>query len=261
MVLLLGSDRLLINELEAVPPTPIWIPPKLLENAFSTENHCGAAVLGFQVIFDHVAKKRRNCGREKSHRSLLIRLLNAPDKRALYSRKPRGPTLFPSRTMRGIVRIAPRIDGELNVAVWQVAKPVTLHFSWANQTGKKQKTVDRLTWQTIISMWSTLVKIATSSQCLFSPINEASHVISTLCWRATGKSAGIRAICPALLPFVPFGCCSQKLLYSASKNFDLSVASSENLGVHPMGAQCFVSALDGMKILRVEPFKLSTIST
>ncbi len=43
-------------------------------------------------------------------------------------------------------RTAPRIDGELNDATWQVAKPVTFVFPWADQTGKKQKTVARLTW-------------------------------------------------------------------------------------------------------------------
>ena len=41
---------------------------------------------------------------------------------------------------------APRIDGHLDDAAWQAAKPVTFVFPWADQTGKKQKTVARLTW-------------------------------------------------------------------------------------------------------------------
>jgi hypothetical protein len=43
-------------------------------------------------------------------------------------------------------RIAPRIDGHLDDAAWQAAKPVMFVFPWAGQTGKKQKTVARLTW-------------------------------------------------------------------------------------------------------------------
>ena len=43
-------------------------------------------------------------------------------------------------------RIAPRIDGQLDDAAWQAAKPVTFIFPWADQTGKMQKTVARLTW-------------------------------------------------------------------------------------------------------------------
>src|SRR6476646_10283021 len=43
-------------------------------------------------------------------------------------------------------RIAPRIDGKLDDAAWQAAKPVTFVFPWPDQTGKKQKTVARLTW-------------------------------------------------------------------------------------------------------------------
>ena len=43
-------------------------------------------------------------------------------------------------------RIAPRIDGNLDDAAWQAAKPVVFVFPWADQTGKKQKTVARMTW-------------------------------------------------------------------------------------------------------------------
>lgn len=43
-------------------------------------------------------------------------------------------------------KAAPRIDGQLDDAAWQAAKPVTFVFPWAGQTGKKQKTVARLTW-------------------------------------------------------------------------------------------------------------------
>jgi hypothetical protein len=43
-------------------------------------------------------------------------------------------------------KIAPRIDGKLDDAAWQAAKPVTFVFPWTDQTGKKQKTVARLTW-------------------------------------------------------------------------------------------------------------------
>jgi hypothetical protein len=43
-------------------------------------------------------------------------------------------------------KVAPRVDGNLDDAAWQAAKPVTFVFPWADQTGKKQKTVARLTW-------------------------------------------------------------------------------------------------------------------
>ena len=43
-------------------------------------------------------------------------------------------------------KVAPRIDGDLDDAAWQAAKPVTFVFPWADQTGKKQNTVARLTW-------------------------------------------------------------------------------------------------------------------
>jgi hypothetical protein len=43
-------------------------------------------------------------------------------------------------------RIAPVIDGKLDDAAWRTAEPVTFVFPWADQTGKKQKTVARLTW-------------------------------------------------------------------------------------------------------------------
>jgi hypothetical protein len=43
-------------------------------------------------------------------------------------------------------KIAPRIDGQLDDAAWQAAKPVIFVFPWADQTGKKQRTVARLTW-------------------------------------------------------------------------------------------------------------------
>ena len=41
---------------------------------------------------------------------------------------------------------APRIDGQLDDAAWQAAKPVVFIFPWADQTGKMQKTMARLTW-------------------------------------------------------------------------------------------------------------------
>ena len=43
-------------------------------------------------------------------------------------------------------KAAPRIDGKLDDAAWAAAKPVTFVFPWTDQTGKKQKTVARLTW-------------------------------------------------------------------------------------------------------------------
>ena len=43
-------------------------------------------------------------------------------------------------------RGTPRIDGQLNDAAWKAAKPVVFVFPWADQTGKKQKTTARLTW-------------------------------------------------------------------------------------------------------------------
>jgi hypothetical protein len=43
-------------------------------------------------------------------------------------------------------KIAPIIDGRLDDAAWRAAKPVTFVFPWADQTGKKQKTLARLTW-------------------------------------------------------------------------------------------------------------------
>jgi len=41
---------------------------------------------------------------------------------------------------------APRIDGHLDDAIWQTAKPVTFVFPWADQTGKKQRTTAKLAW-------------------------------------------------------------------------------------------------------------------
>lgn len=43
-------------------------------------------------------------------------------------------------------QIAPRIDGKLDDAAWQAAKPVVFVFPWPTQTGKMQKTMARLTW-------------------------------------------------------------------------------------------------------------------
>ena len=43
-------------------------------------------------------------------------------------------------------KAAPRIDGQLDDAAWQAALPVTFVFPSAGQTGKKQKTLARLTW-------------------------------------------------------------------------------------------------------------------
>lgn len=43
-------------------------------------------------------------------------------------------------------KIAPRIDGKLDDAAWQTAKPVVFVFPWADQTGKQQQTTARLTW-------------------------------------------------------------------------------------------------------------------
>src|SRR3954462_7513222 len=40
----------------------------------------------------------------------------------------------------------PRIDGRVDDAAWQSAKAVTFIFPWPNQTGAKQKTTARLTW-------------------------------------------------------------------------------------------------------------------
>jgi hypothetical protein len=43
-------------------------------------------------------------------------------------------------------KIAPHIDGRLDDPAWAAATPVTFVFPWPNQTGKKQKTTARLTW-------------------------------------------------------------------------------------------------------------------
>lgn len=43
-------------------------------------------------------------------------------------------------------KVAPRIDGQLDDAAWKNAQAVTFVFPWADQTGKKQKTLARLTW-------------------------------------------------------------------------------------------------------------------
>jgi hypothetical protein len=43
-------------------------------------------------------------------------------------------------------KVAPRIDGHLDDAIWQTAKPVTFVFPWTSQTGKKQKTTAKLAW-------------------------------------------------------------------------------------------------------------------
>jgi len=43
-------------------------------------------------------------------------------------------------------KVVPRIDGQLGDAAWQAAAPVTFVFPWSDQTGNKQKTVARLTW-------------------------------------------------------------------------------------------------------------------
>lgn len=40
----------------------------------------------------------------------------------------------------------PLIDGKVDDAAWQAAKPVTFIFPWPNQTGAMQKTTARLTW-------------------------------------------------------------------------------------------------------------------
>lgn len=40
----------------------------------------------------------------------------------------------------------PRIDGHLDDAAWQAAKPIVFVFPWDGQTGKKQKTVAKLAW-------------------------------------------------------------------------------------------------------------------
>ena len=43
-------------------------------------------------------------------------------------------------------KAAPVIDGALNDAAWAAARPVTFVFPWENQTGAKQTTTARLTW-------------------------------------------------------------------------------------------------------------------
>jgi hypothetical protein len=40
----------------------------------------------------------------------------------------------------------PRINGHLDDAAWQNARPVEFVFPWADQTGKKQRTTAKLTW-------------------------------------------------------------------------------------------------------------------
>jgi len=40
----------------------------------------------------------------------------------------------------------PRIDGHLDDATWQAAKPIVFVFPWDAQTGKKQRTVAKLAW-------------------------------------------------------------------------------------------------------------------
>lgn len=43
-------------------------------------------------------------------------------------------------------KVAPIIDGHLDDAAWRAAKPVPFIFPWPEQTGEKQKTTVRLTW-------------------------------------------------------------------------------------------------------------------
>jgi len=43
-------------------------------------------------------------------------------------------------------KVAPRIDGHLDDPAWQAAKAVPFVFPWDQQTGKKQRTLARLAW-------------------------------------------------------------------------------------------------------------------
>ena len=43
-------------------------------------------------------------------------------------------------------KVAPTINGHLDDAAWQKAKPVEFIFPWADQTGKKQRTIAKLAW-------------------------------------------------------------------------------------------------------------------
>jgi hypothetical protein len=43
-------------------------------------------------------------------------------------------------------KAAPRIDGVLDDAAWAAARPVTFIFPWENQTGARQTTTARLSW-------------------------------------------------------------------------------------------------------------------
>src|SRR4051812_11680111 len=57
------------------------------------------------------------------------------------------PNLSPIPTYEvHLPKIAPRIDRILDDAARRDAKPVIFVFPWADQTGKKQKTLARLAW-------------------------------------------------------------------------------------------------------------------
>lgn len=78
---------------------------------------------------------------------LFLSALLAPMTAAPVLAQAQRPGLAPLPTYEvHRTKAAPRIDGQLDDAAWQAAKAVTFVFPWASQTGKKQKTVARLTW-------------------------------------------------------------------------------------------------------------------
>jgi hypothetical protein len=94
-----------------------------------------------------VSFSKEGVGAVKKAFVLFISVLLAPVTTAPVLAQTQRPDLAPIPTYEvHRAKAAPRIDGQLDDAAWQVAKPVTFVFPWAGQTGMKQKTVARLTW-------------------------------------------------------------------------------------------------------------------
>jgi hypothetical protein len=82
---------------------------------------------------------------EESMRALLVFALVLGTTPVLAQAERGGLAPIPTYEVHR-ARAAPRIDGFLDDAAWKAARPVTFVFPWADQTGKKQRTAARLTW-------------------------------------------------------------------------------------------------------------------
>src|SRR3954469_23667518 len=98
------------------------------------------------ITFGHVANKEgfEVVKKVVTHLSSAFLALMTAAPVTAQAQRPNLPPIPTYEVHRA--RIAPQINGRLDDAAWQAAKPVTFVFPWADQTGKKQKTVARLTW-------------------------------------------------------------------------------------------------------------------